>query len=177
MGELAEKIFLGGYAPTKNNPIYPMEIFLTFHALGLYPPVWVLDWLSKAFSAYLKSKGEKNLDVLLGAKRTKGQTAVFKEARAVAIECTIMEEIMLLKFLGISVENAAAMVASRLESKNLKCPSAETLAERYIKRGWSKAFQVVRDSLLEIPDNVKKAIVSQYPEDSIPAKLRTKLRV
>ena len=178
MSELGEPIFRGAYASTKNNPVFAMEVFMAFHALGLYPPLWILNWLNDAFSDYLKSKGEESLDRLLGVKRNKGQTPVIKEAAHISAEIKIMHAIgMLISMLNISIEDAATMVARKLENQDIKCPTPEVLAERYTKRGWSKAFQLIQSSLPMLADDMKKNIIAQYPEDSIPTKLRTQLRV
>src|SRR5690606_35258618 len=128
MSELGESIFRGAYAPTKNNPVFAMEVFMVFHALDLYPPLWILDWLNDAFSAYLKSKGEESLDRLLGLKRNKGQTPIVKEAANIDAESKIMHAMgMIVTMLDISIEDAATMVARKLEDRDIKCPTAEVL--------------------------------------------------
>jgi hypothetical protein len=178
LGELGESIFRGAYAPTKSNSVFAMEVFVVLHAVGLYPPLWILNWLNDAFSDYLKSKGEESLDRLLGVKRNKGQTPVIKEAAHISAEIKIMHAIgMLISMLNISIEDAAIMVARKLESQGIKCPTPEVLAERYTKRGWSKAFQLIQSSLPTISDDMKKNIIAQYPEDSIPTKLKAQVRV
>lgn len=176
-GQLIEEIFPYDGVETKSNPVYFMHVFLFFHFCGLYPPVWVLNWLKNGFIAYLMSKGGKSLDSLLGLKRKKGQTPVFKEFANIYKETHMMSEIGRLTLLGVSAENAAYMVLRRLQENAIVCPTSETLAERYTKRGWGKFFQGIKECFLEIPDDMKKAIIAQYPEDSIPTKLKRQFQV
>jgi hypothetical protein len=167
-----EKIHQGIYAGTQRNPFYAIEAFTTFHRLGLYPPLWVLNWLNGAFVAYLKSGGTENLQTLLGVTRRKGQTPIFKEAAAVSTESATMREIAGLTLLGISIQDAAFMVEQRLQNKKIKCPSADTLAMRFVKRGWSKIAKSQKAVTKTITPETKKKLLAAYPRDTIPQKFR-----
>jgi len=165
-----EKLYGGAYAATKRNPLYAIEAFVTFQHLGLYPPLWVLKWLNEAFTAYLQSGDGTSLEALLGVKRKKGQTPIFKEASATHTESAIMREIGVLTILGIPIEHAAYMAEERLRSKKIKCPGAETLASRFVKRGWNWMFKPMKAAT--IPPDVRKEILAAYPGETIPPKYR-----
>lgn len=166
------ELFDGVYAPTKSNPLYAIDDFLTFHRFGLYPPAWVLNWLAKAFNDYVNSEGEADLSLLLGVKRGKGKTPIFKEANSVSRERNLMQEIGFLMILGATIAEAAEMVSGRQEACGKKCPSADTLAERFSKRGWSKIFKPMQPMPSSLPlDDRKKAFLA-YPAHTIPLKFR-----
>jgi len=172
LSRLQEALYQGVYKRTKSNPLFAIEAFVAFHHLGLYPPFWVLEWINTAFLSYMESGGEKSLDTLLGATRGRGQTKIWEEMRATSTEAKITREIAFLNRLGISVVDAAAMVAGRLEAAKIPCVDPETLAERYVKRGWSKVFKQPKSALATISPEIKKNILASYPKDTIPAKFR-----
>jgi hypothetical protein len=167
-----ENIHGGIYPGTQRNPVYAMEAFTTFHRLGLYPPLWVLNWLNDAFAAYLKSGGTESLQTLLGVTRRKGQTPIFKEAVAVSTEGATMQEIVGLTLLGISIEDAAFMVEQRLRDRKIKCPSADTLAARFVKKGWSRIAKSQKAVANTVPPETRKKLFAAYPRDAIPQKFR-----
>lgn len=165
-------LFDGVYAPTRSNPLYAIEAFLTFHRFGLYPPEWVLKWLAKAFNEYVNSAGEADLSLLLGVKRGKGKTPIFKEANSVSRERYHMQEIAFLMMLGATIAEAAEMVSARQEECGGKCPSADTLAERFSKRGWSKIFKPIKPMPSSLPLEDRKKAFLAYPAHTIPLKFR-----
>lgn len=130
-------LFSGVYETTKENPIYAMEAFVETHKRGVYPPLWVLDWLYGAFEKYLNSPNNEDVAALLMTKRGKGQTPVKKEAEKLLDENSIMQQIIELNIDGMSIEKAATLVAERLEELYTDCPDPETLAKRFSRRGWS----------------------------------------
>ncbi len=147
------QLFRGIYEATKDNPLYAMEAFVTAHHLGLYPPRWVLDWLYDAFANYLTSSEEEDLAKLLKAKRGQGTQPIIKESRKLKTESNAMNQILGLNISGTSIDDAAAIVAERFEVQGIECPSADTLAERFTKRGWgaiSKALKtIIKESKAE----------------------------
>lgn len=165
-------LYDGVYAPTKNNPLYAIEAFLTFHRVGLYPPAWVLHWLAKAFNDYVNSEGEADLSLLLGVKRGKGKTPIFKEADSVSRENYLMQEMGFLTILGATIAEAAEMVSARQEECGKKCPSADTLAERFSKRGWSKISKLMKPMPSSLPLEDRKKAFLAYPAHAIPQKFR-----
>ena len=169
---LQEKIYRGIYQGSKQNPLYAIEAFVAFQHFGLYPPLWTLDWLNNAFVAYLKSNGAERLENLLGITRRKGQTPIFKEEAAVRAESAEMREIGGLTVLGISIDDAAFMVEQRLRKSKMKCPHSETLAERFVKRGWSKSYKPFKAFANAMPLDARKNVLAIYPRDAIPEKFR-----
>jgi hypothetical protein len=148
LSETQCELFSGVYEATKENPIYAMEAFVAAHHLGLYPPLWVLDWLYEAFVQYLISPAENDIAKLLLIKRGKGKAAIKKEYLRVQLENAAMNQILFLKLSGKSIEEVAAIVSEDFEAKGIiDCPTAETLAERFTKRGWSKALEQLRKDL------------------------------
>lgn len=144
LGDLQHEIYEGIYEATKDNPLYAMEAFVTAHHLGLYPPRWVLDWLHDAFSTYLASPEEEDLAKLLKAKRGKGKTPIKKEAQKLQVETNAMNHILALNVQGISIEKAAGLVEEQYRNRGIEIQSAEVLAERFSKRGWSAIVRSLR---------------------------------
>ncbi|MES1199812.1 MAG: hypothetical protein ABUS48_07515, partial [Pseudomonadota bacterium] len=96
LSEVGEELFRGAYPATERNPVYALNAFVAFHALGLYPPNWVLNWLNDAFNSHLQSGGAQSLETLLGVKRGKGQAPIFQEMAAVDAETNMMHEMLVL---------------------------------------------------------------------------------
>jgi hypothetical protein len=151
-------LFNGVYKSTKENPIYAMEAFVETHKRGLYPPLWVLDWLHDAFEKYITSPKNEDLTALLLVKRGKGRTPVKKEAEMLLNESSVMQQILELNVDGMSIEKAAVLVAERLEEQRIDCPAPETLARRFSRRGWS---MVVKESKAKTKDKKKNKGLSQ----------------
>ena len=153
LGELQRELFAGAYKATKHNPVYAMEAFVAAHHLGIYPPLWVLDWLYGAFAQFLTSSEEQDLAKLLLVKRERGQPLIKEEAQRVQAETAMLNRVLAINATGKSIIDAASIVVSQLESQGLDCPSAETLAERFTKRGWGplakelkKAVKIARQT-------------------------------
>jgi hypothetical protein len=153
LADAQRHLFDGVYNATKENPLFAMEAFVAAHYMGLYPPPWVLDWLYDAFAKYLTSNDEENLAKLLKAKRGQGKQPIKKEGLKLQIETNAMNQILGLNISGTSIDDAAALVAERFEVQGIECPSADTLAERFTKRGWgaiSKALKIaIKESKVE----------------------------
>jgi len=148
LSDLQRELFGGAYEATNENPLFAMEAFVAAHHLGLYPPPWVLDWLYAAFEKYLTSPQEDDIAKLLLAKRGKGKAPVKKENQRLQLETAAMYQIQALNLTGKSIEEAAAMVAASFEARGIvDCPTAETLAERYSKRGWGKVMKLLKEKL------------------------------
>jgi hypothetical protein len=173
MGALGKDLMAGAYRGTLHNPLFAIEIFTTHHAMGLYPPLWVLDWLNEAFAEFLESEGESDLLGLLGVKRGKGKRTIFDEARAVNIETGLMHEISLLNALGVSIVDAATMVEARNAVLGRAIVSADTLAERFTKRHWRGYADLIKEALANLShDELIGEFKKQYPAEHLPAKWR-----
>jgi hypothetical protein len=143
LSDLQRGIFNGVYPTTKENPVYAMEAFVETHKRGIYPPLWVLDWLHDAFEKYLTSPDAEDLAKLLKTNRGKGKTTAKNEAQMLLDESSIMQQILCLNIDGLSIEKAAALVAERLEEQQTDCLTPETLARRFSRRGWSSIARAV----------------------------------
>lgn len=166
----------GAYAGVKNNPLLAMEVFLVFHHMGLYPPLWVLDWLAQGFGRYFqqqnKNNGTADIAAALGLNRGPGQRPPRKEMAALTLEDHMMQEIGGLTLLGLSISDAAHMVAERLRDAGRDAPEAETLSERFSKRGWNKLFKPLRGLCKNIDADQRKAALAAYPPHSIPNRFK-----
>ncbi len=147
LSDLQRNLFNGVYKTTKENPIHAMEAFVETHKRGIYPPLWVLDWLYDALEKYLTSPDKEDLAKLLKTNRGQGKTTAKNEAQMLLDESSVMQQILHPNVGGASIEKAAAIVTERYEAQNIECPSADTLAERFSKRGWGGVAKMVRKIL------------------------------
>lgn len=122
LSDLQRTLFNGIYETTKANPVYAMEAFVETHKRGVYPPLWVLDWLHEAFEKYLMSAENGDLALLLKINRGRGKTTAKNEAQMLLNENSIMQQILQLNVDGMSIEKAAAQVAERLEEQQMTKP-------------------------------------------------------
>jgi len=127
------------------NPIYAIEGFLLAKNANLYPPFWVLEWLSKGFEEYHKSNGRKPIDQLLGF-TGKVFKKLIEEDRD---EWLMMNIWRLTRFCGFNEKTAAKMVSQNLKNtpgwnktgiKKIRTPEGPTLASRYSAEGWAHIF-------------------------------------
>lgn len=170
----AQRLFEGIYAGVKNNPLLAMEVFLAFHHAGLYPPLWVLEWLAQGFGRYIQQQNNGSADIAaaLGLNRGPGQRPPRKQMAALSLEDHRMQEIGNLTLLGLSISDAAYMVAERLSAAGHPAPEPETLSERFSKRGWNKVFKPLRGLCRNIDANQRKAVLAAYPPHSIPGRFK-----
>ncbi|MBI1366991.1 MAG: hypothetical protein GC153_13675 [Alphaproteobacteria bacterium] len=170
-GSLAEELFRLANRK-KSNPIYAMEAFILFRDAGLYPPRWVLDWLHDAFASYLGSNGEKDISTLLGVKRGRGSTDVIKEAQALRTEGPILFEMILLNAVGISADDAAAMIVARCKAEGTEVLAEETLVDRFTSRRASEHAKAIKSLLgLDIDrDALWEQLKTIYPSHSLPSR-------
>ncbi|GAV20824.1 hypothetical protein MMIC_P1799 [Mariprofundus micogutta] len=98
------------------NPIIAMEAFVISHKVGLFPPMWVLNFFANGFEEYHEALGKISLDRVLGLVRGKGQTNAFKELiNKDRNENVALEAYRLRHLFNISIEEAAFMVFRRIE--------------------------------------------------------------
>lgn len=167
------------YEKTK-NPLLIIEAFLIAHEAGIYPPMWVVNFLYAGFKEYHDSQGLKDLDKLFGLKKGKGQSFIFKsfiEEDRDSILC--LDVYRLQTAFNYSVEEASYMVARRLEETENwnKSPfkinkiREETIKDRYLKK-WKKIYDkdFIRDEILSWTKEEKKKYIKQFPEDSYPVR-------
>ena len=134
------------------NPVYAIEAFLLTRENGLYPPFWILDWLSKGFEEYHKSNGQKQIGPLLGFTGRSFKKLIEKDR-----DEWLMENVWRLnKFCSYDVKAAAMMVAEYLKRNpqwnktglKLRTLDGPTLASRYSAEGWEQTFnQIGREKI------------------------------
>jgi hypothetical protein len=126
------------------NPIYAIEGFLLAKNANLYPPFWVLEWLSKGFEEYYKSNGRKPIDQLLGF-----TGRVFKKLIEEDRDEWLMINIWrLTRFCGFNEKIAAKMVSQNLKNTpgwnktglKIRTPDGSTLTTKYSAGGWQHKF-------------------------------------
>jgi hypothetical protein len=160
----------------KADPLKALETFLLAYENGLYPPVWVLDYMADIFKTFHESAGMKSLDTLFGFNR-KGRGGPFQKMTETQRDGIVCQNIWQLEhFFGIDRETACKLEANRLRNdKDInKTPlsfvtnlSWKTLEDRYRKK-WAPLFTSVyaeRDEAWRkkwVEDN-GKAFLDQYP--------------
>lgn len=127
----------------KVDPIKALETFLLAYESGLYPPVWVIDYMAGIFKDFYKSAGTKSLDRLFGfdKKRRGGPFQKSFEKERDEILCTNVWRLEHL--FGVDRRTACRLEAERLRNlKNFnRTPlkfsthlSWKTLEDRYRKK-------------------------------------------
>lgn len=126
------------------NPIYALEAFIIAYGAGLYPPLFVLEWLYNSFQAYHISNGNEKIDDLLGF-----TGRVFKKLiEEDRDECLMYNIWRLIKFEGYDIKRAAEMVSQQLKDNvgwnktglKIRSPRGSTLETRYVAEKWSQIF-------------------------------------
>ncbi|KXK32653.1 MAG: hypothetical protein UZ01_00475 [Candidatus Brocadia sinica] len=156
------------------NPVYAIQAFLLAHEAGIYPPLWVLNYMHKIFKNFWKSNGKKSLDALFGFSRGKGQEPAFKSVFNEDRDEMLMKDVFRLTILGYSVSRASHMVSRRLEETkdwdktglSLSTLTADSINDRYLKK-WSKIFNCdfTRKHTLNWLAKNKMSFLEKFPED------------
>lgn len=162
----------GQFEKTK-NPIYAIEAFLLAHEAGLYPPLWVLEYMTKVFWEYHNSKGKKSLDKLFELNKRGRHSKKFKLVLIEDRNQMLMRDVFRLSVLGYSIINASEMVVRRLEETDwdktglkLESLNAGSIEQIYL-RTWKKIFDCKRNHkfITEWLKNNKDAFLNTFPKD------------
>jgi len=175
-----------GQFEESKNPVYGIEAFLIAHEVGLYPPMWVLNYMAEIFNEFHKHQGSKSLDKLFELTRGKGQNNAFKNVLLYDRDETLMIDMDKLRMVyGCTIDEASLMVARRMEEipenrfQNLKKLSDGAIKDKYM-RSWKKIdeykTELVKKPYLNWTDEQKAKDLSKYPEDSIPPRLKSLLQ-
>ncbi len=131
----------------RGDAVALLEAFLLAHDFGLYPPMWVLESLAKAFRIYLRNEGSTPLADTLGINLGRGKSLFKKTAEDELTQQLALQLFYLRTLFCISVEHAAEMLEAKLEQypvvnntrwKHLKKTyRAKTLRDSYSK--WKKS--------------------------------------
>lgn len=130
-----------------NDPLMALEAFLLAHESGIYPPVWVLNYMAGIFKTFHDSMGMKSLDKLFGFK--KGRGGPFQKAAEDERDEILCRNVARLERLfGVDRQTACKLEAERLHNtKNFNTTplnlntrlSWKTLEDRYRKK-WAPIF-------------------------------------
>lgn len=170
----------GPFEETK-NPVYLIEAFLCAHENGIYPPMWVLNFMAGVFKKYHralgyekypKGRGKLTLDDLFGFGINKGQTPRFKRVLQLDRNEMLMVDVKKLTLLNYSIDVASGMVARKLEETQgwdktgLKLGelSASTIEDIY-KKKWSKFFNDKAFEKIVLNSLDKDSFLKSFPED------------
>ena len=158
------------------NPVYAIQAFLLAHEAGMYPPLWVLNYMHKVFKKYWESNGKKSLDILFGFSRGKGQETAFKSVLSGDRDEMLMRDVFRLNLLGYSISQASHMVSRRLEETeawdktglNLNELAGDTINDRYLKK-WSVVFNndVTQGNTLKWLSKNKNSFLGKFPKDCL----------
>lgn len=165
------------------KPIFAIEAFLISHEAGLYPPMWVLKYMSDILSDWYDSQGTKSLDELFNLKCSKGQNPIFKRDFENRRDESLCLTVFGLKLLyGYTIEEACYMAQRRLEESpdwnktkfDLKEISADTIRDKY-NRKWGKIFNhesmsFIREQILSWDRDRKIKFLDEFPKDSFPTR-------
>lgn len=165
------------------KPIFAIEAFLISHEAGLYPPMWVLKYMSDIFSEWYDSQGTKSFEELFNLKCSKGQNPIFKRDFENRRDESLCLTVFGLKLLyGYTIEEACYMAQRRLEESPdwnktkfvLKEISADTIRDKY-NRKWGKIFNnesmsFIREQILSWDRDRKIKFLDEFPKDSFPTR-------
>ncbi len=159
------------------DPLAAIEAFLLSNKAGIYPPLWVLDFMTGVFEHWRQRNGSESLDKLFGLSRGKGQQPALKEALRQERDQNIMLDMWRLRGLfSATLEEAAHMIARRMEDEdwdgtglNLGDLTADTILDKYRKDGWAQLFSKYPDSYLPKWNQDKRdKYLALFPADSYP---------
>lgn len=104
----------------EGNPVYPIEAFMLAYKNGLYPPLWVMDFMYKAFEGWRKEI-DKNpkaiLDKFFKLTPGQGQDHPYKSLHEAGRDERLMCDVFRLTLLGKTINKASGMVHRRLDSQ------------------------------------------------------------
>ena len=161
------------------NPIYAIEAFLIAHDAGLYPPMWVLNYMAEIFNDWHELQGTKSLDELFELKPIPGQARLYKTDKEERRDEQLCGHVYLLKTLfDFTIEEASYMASRRLEETpnwnktqfDLKAITDYTIQDRYYKK-WGKIYSSLypkEDIIMTKEEKIE--FLKQFPKDSFPTK-------
>jgi len=149
----------------EKNPASALEAFIAINEAGFYPPDDLLDWLSECFQKWFLGGGKTNLEKILKLSMiASGNTPAIESFRKHQRNLHIINEIThLMEAFKLSQEDAAEMVADRMEADNDPLKISFSTIRRDIlpimvsdkkKKGWSVAI---------LDDESKIKLLKKYP--------------
>ncbi|MGB5833047.1 MAG: hypothetical protein WBG92_13785 [Thiohalocapsa sp.] len=160
------------------DPVHAIGAIELCHLAGVYPPVEVLEWLSRAFIEYYASGGTEDLVKLLGLRNQAGKNMIgdFKRYNASYSQGSIVGT--LVDIFGVSIDDAALMVWAREGEQGKDPPKAAWIAEQYRKVWRSKFSSDEIRGLFYPEDDHQSALefLSSFPDWSLPPALKDRIK-
>lgn len=171
----------GGQFEKTKNPVYSIEAFLIAHENGIYPPMWVLNFIADKLREFHKVMGKKSLDAVFGFKKGRGQkgkgaTPLFKKLCEDERDEILHLHVFRLTLLGYTIEDASEMVARKLEETKgwdktelkLKSLKGSVIGDRY-KKKWTKIYndKTFKEASKKWLTDHKDEFLKSFPEDCL----------
>jgi hypothetical protein len=154
-----------------------MKAFVGAYHHGLYPDIFVLEWLTKIFEQYGESEGKISLEDLLGIRNKKGpKTDVFSQRKKQVRDHQLcLHMCILIQGFGLGAKEAAPAVAAAFKdhTEGIQSLTAGEIAKRFGRVAW-KAF---RKSYAKSPIHKhwpeinRRTYLLQYPISALPPRL------
>lgn len=158
------------------EPILALKAISLAHAADMYPPLWALNFIVKAFDEYLDSKGTANLEKCLGLIGKRGSSNYFKKIEQRSRDFSLCQDVHLLnKGLKVSIDDAVHIVAASM-NKSQKL-SEQTIRDRYTKdadwkgyrKNWEKS-QFAQKTLESLEERQK--FITRFQYHTLPPRIR-----
>lgn len=169
---------------SSRNPTYAIEAFLLATQAGLYPPVWVVEWLANGFKKWHSNEGKENLDTILGLRGT-GKDPAYPAALKADRDQLVCLDMARLRELGVSISKAAALAVGRLEDKltntskwEVKGYDVERAKQLYRASHWPGVFEKTTTSrypLRQWKEGQIKAWLSEFRAAELPVALKNRI--
>ncbi len=165
----------GHFRKTK-DPISVIEAFLLTYRNGLYPPLWVLNYLAECFEKYYEINIAKaysffgghyeSLDKIMGLTGGKGQRPKYKNTVLEYFYEQLMFGIAKLKIIYNLNQSCAAWFVSKATYKNEKCPEYDEffLYDLYRKRKSLYEDKIFKDIYQSSSEEEKRDIARYHLE-------------
>lgn len=162
------------------KPSMPIKAFVEAYDAGIYPPLWVLNYVVEKFREFDKSLGEKSLDGLFGFARGKWKPSFkekFLEETRDELLCKDMYRMKVL--FKMSPEHSSQIVATLLDKDatyggsgyRFRIVTSETIKDKYFKK-YSRKYSKDRALNSHIhwwePAEIAK-FMSKFSKDDIEA--------
>ena len=155
------------------NPVLMMEAFLLSLKMKVHPPAEVLQWVGTIFTDFHENQGKIGLDNVAGLSK-RGKTPPFKALLMEQRNDTCFRHMDYLMDLGATREQAAALVAGRMESvdwnktaHDMSDLSADSLIDMHSRRKRTSAPDEARND----PEWISSFLATFAGQDLPPAVL------
>lgn len=162
----------------EQNPVYVVEAFLMAYRLGLFPPLWVMEYAVKAFECWHKSNGRKELGECFGLKLDTGQKSAFRKLLLADRDEDFCYEVLKLQVLfDYSADKACNMVSRKLEDSKdfnktkvkIKKPEADSINDiffRWKRKLGNANINDMKGKILSIfTEKGKTKFLKSFPKD------------